>query len=144
MSRAVVKRPERRANLKYALARKFRSSPTEAERTLWRYLRRKQLGGLRFRRQHTIGPYIVDFYCSAAKLIIELDDGEHAEPDQQAYDERRSRWLETRGYRILRFWNVDILRDSNAFEIVWSAVRKAGVPLPEPFREGKTTIDLSR
>ena len=143
MSKAAVKRPELRANLKYALARKFRSSPTEAERTLWRYLRKKQLGGLRFRRQHTIGPYIVDFYCSAAKLIIELDSGDHAEPEHRAYDERRSRWLETRGYRVLRFWNVEILRDSNAFEIVWSAVREAGVPLPEPFCEGKSAIEPS-
>ena len=91
------------------LAKRLRLNATAAERRLWQVLRNKQFAGLRFRRQQPIGPYIVDFYCSAARLIIELDGGHHADGSTPARDQVRSRWLEARGYRILRFWNSDIL-----------------------------------
>jgi len=88
-------------------ARQLRKNPTEAERKLWSLLRQKQFDGNRFRRQAPIGPYIADFFCPAAKLIIELDGGQHAE--QSAADQVRTNWLEARGYRVLRFWNNEIL-----------------------------------
>ena len=88
-------------------AKQLRQQPTETETRLWRHLRRKQLDELRFRRQAPIGSYIVDFFCPEARLIVELDGGQHS--DQQDYDDRRTRWLEQRGYRVLRFWNNDVL-----------------------------------
>ena len=92
-------------------AKQLRQQPTEAETRLWHRLRRKQLDGLRFRRQAPIGPYIVDFFCPDAKLVVELDGGQHA--DQQDYDDRRTRWLEERGYRVVRFWNNDVLGNTD-------------------------------
>ena len=87
-------------------AKQLRQQPTNAEIRLWSRLRRKQLDGLRFRRQAPLGPYFVDFFCPDAKLIIEVDGGQHA--TQQDYDTHRTNWLEERGYRVLRFWNEDI------------------------------------
>ena len=88
------------------LARRLRTTPTDAEIRLWSRLRRKQLEGFRFRRQHPMGPYVVDFFCPEAKLIVEVDGGQHAE---SAGDVRRTRWLEAHGYRVIRFWNNDVL-----------------------------------
>ena len=90
-------------------ARNLRKNQTEAETRLWHYLRRKQLGGYRFRRQAPIGPYVADFFCPSAKLIIELDGGQHAE--RQAEDARRTAWLSERGYRVVRFWNNDVFEN---------------------------------
>jgi len=73
-------------------------------------LRRKQLGGFRFRRQQPIGAYVVDFFCPEAKLVIEVDGGQHS--DQVAMDDIRSRWLEARGYRVIRFWNNEVLSNT--------------------------------
>ena len=87
-------------------ARELRQSPTDAEICLWSRLRRRQLGGFRFRRQQPIGPYIVDFFCPEARLIVEVDGGQHA---NSAADEIRTRWIEERGYRVIRFWNNDVL-----------------------------------
>ena len=78
------------------LAQKLRKSSTDAERRLWSRLRQKQLDGFRFRRQQPIGPYVVDFFCSEAKLIVELDGGQHAIAVEQ--DANRTLWLEARGY----------------------------------------------
>jgi len=91
-------------------ATQLRKQPTDAETRLWSRLRRKQLDGLRFRRQAPIGPYVVDFFCPVAKLVIEVDGGQHAE--QQDYDDQRTRWLEERGYRVVRFWNNDVLANT--------------------------------
>ena len=90
-------------------ARQLRKNPTEAEKKLWSLLRLKQLDGYRFRRQAPIGPYIVDFFCPPALLIIEVDGGQHA--TEAAADEARTHWLQSRGYRVLRFWNNDILQN---------------------------------
>jgi very-short-patch-repair endonuclease len=89
------------------LARRLRLTPTDAEIRLWSRLRRKQLEGFRFRRQHPLGPYVVDFFCAAAKLIVEVDGGQHAEDE-----EARTNWLEARGYRVIRFWNNDVLANT--------------------------------
>ena len=97
-------------------ARTLRSTPTDAEIRLWSRIRRKQLEGFRFRRQQPIGAYIVDFFCPEAKLIIEIDGGQHALREKE--DASRTRWLEARGYRVVRFWNNDVLANTDG--VVWA------------------------
>jgi very-short-patch-repair endonuclease len=80
---------------------------TDAERLLWQALRYKQLAGHRFRRQFPIGRFIADFVCIEQKLVIELDGGQHQ--DQVAYDEQRTVFLQQNGWRVLRFWNNDVM-----------------------------------
>lgn len=77
-------------------------------------LRRKQISGMRFRRQHPIGPYIADFFCAAAKLVIELDGDQHSADRHTLHDEVRTEWLEKRGYRVLRFSNYEFLTNPDA------------------------------
>lgn len=89
------------------LSRNLRKGQTDAETLLWRHLRRKQLEGLRFRRQQPIGKYIVDFVCLEKRLILEIDGGQHA--IDQDKDMKRDNWLLSEGYHILRFWNSDVL-----------------------------------
>jgi very-short-patch-repair endonuclease len=88
-------------------ARALRNTATDAEQALWRYLRGRQLQGLKFRRQYPIAGYIADFACVEAKLVIELDGGQHT--DQAPYDAERTRKIECNGFRVLRFWNDDVL-----------------------------------
>ena len=102
---------ERRAPLKRDLAKTLRANPTDAERKLWALLRDKRLAGWRFRRQQPIGPYIVDFFCAGARLVIELDGDQHGTDAAQAHDMRRTAFLEARGYRVLRFPNHQVMRD---------------------------------
>ena len=92
-------------------ARALRHNMTGAEKRLWSSLRGKQLEGFRFRRQHPLGPYIVDFICHEKKLVIEVDGGHHGEGDQAVHDAARNTWIRSRGYRIIRFWNVDVLKN---------------------------------
>lgn len=92
-------------------ARELRNNPTDAEQKLWQHLRGKNLGS-KFRRQHPIGRYITDFACLEHKLIIELDGSQHSE--QQAYDDARSRFLQAEGFRVLRFWNNQVLQETEA------------------------------
>jgi len=128
-----VKSPERRGDLKQPLASRLRQGATDAERKMWSLLRSKRLGKVRFRRQQPIGPYIVDFYCSAAKLIVELDGGQHGAEDKMLYDEERTAWLNAQGYRVLRIWNGELLKDADGvMEFIYRAVQESGVPLP-PF-----------
>ena len=102
--------PPRRTTPKgYENARKLRHELTPAERKLWAALRGDQLNGVNFRRQHAIGPYIADFCAIKAKLIVELDGGQHLE--QQEYDAERTKYLETQGYKVLRFWNNEVLNN---------------------------------
>ena len=95
-------------------ARELRRNATDAERRVWSYLRGGRLGGHAFRRQHPVGDYIADFYCYAAKLVVELDGGQHAEPEAAAYDERRTAAMAAQGIRVIRFSDYDALRDSEA------------------------------
>lgn len=90
-------------------ARELRKNPTESEQILWKHLRLRQLGGYKFRRQQPLGPYFVDFVCLEKKLIVEVDGGQHSE--QVAYDSERSAWLGAQGFRILRFWNNEVLKE---------------------------------
>jgi very-short-patch-repair endonuclease len=93
-------------------SRDLRTASTPHERKLWAYLRSRRFAGFKFRRQVPIGPFIADFVCFDAKLIIELDGSQHA--DDRAYDSRRDAELQRRGFRVLRFWNGDLIanRDS--------------------------------
>ena len=109
-------------------ARELRKNLTDAERLLWSRLRRRQIHGRRFRRQHPIGPFIADFACTEAKLVIELDGGQHVERKDQ--DAARTRWLAQRGYRILRFWNNEVL--SNIDGVLTVIMQVVAVPSPHP------------
>jgi very-short-patch-repair endonuclease len=91
-------------------ARQLRRDATEVERRLWRRLRDRQLAGHKFRRQHAVGPYIADFACPERRLIVELDGGQH---DQTA-DARRDADLARLGYRVIRFWNHEVLQHPEA------------------------------
>jgi very-short-patch-repair endonuclease len=92
-------------------AKSLRKNQTDVERWLWQKIRNRQLLNLKFRRQFPIDRYIVDFVCLELKLIIELDGSQHIE--QAAYDERRRACLEQRGFRVIRFWNNDILNNGD-------------------------------
>lgn len=91
----------------------LRNAATDAERLLWQQLRHKQLG-VKFRRQHVIGDYIVDFYCPTAKLVIECDGGQHYEPDTMYYDSERTEYLNALGMTVLRYDNRQILTQTPA------------------------------
>src|SRR4051812_44673275 len=97
-------------------ARQLRLHPSKAQNVLWFYLRNKQLEGLKFRREHVIGPYIVDFVCLSKRLIIEIDGGQHAL--QTVYDGNRTRWLKGQGFFVLRFWNNQVLRETEAVLVI--------------------------
>ena len=102
--------PPKRANPKgYECARQLRKGPTPAERKLWAYLRGNKLKGVNFRRQHAIGNYIGDFVSVKKKLVIELDGSQHLE--QEEYDIERTKYLESLGYKIIRFWNNQVIDD---------------------------------
>lgn len=92
-------------------ARELRKRMTDSEKILWSKLRRKQLSGKRFRRQHPIDIFIVDFYCHESRLVIEVDGGIHNEPEQREYDKGRSHELEKHGLKIIRFTNEQIQND---------------------------------
>jgi very-short-patch-repair endonuclease len=114
-------------------ARTMRAAPTEAEAVLWESLRGRRLRGFKFRRQEPIGPYIVDFVCTDAALIVEVDGEIHA--DQVAEDLRRDRSLTELGFKVLRLSNDTILRDHvRALNEIAAAVRANGGPTPGPPR----------
>ena len=89
-------------------ARSMRGAPTDAELRLWRLLRDRRLNGIKFRRQVPVGPYIVDFLCVGAKLIVEADGSQHAE---SLRDKARDAYLESQGWKVLRFWNNEVLQN---------------------------------
>lgn len=87
--------------------RQLRKNPTDAERLLWRHICRRQLQGFKFRRQQPIGKYVVDFVCFEVRLIVEVDGGQHQE--QLDYDRHRTAWLQSQGFRVIRYWNHEVL-----------------------------------
>ncbi len=101
------------------VARRLRKTMTDAERRLWSALRGRRLRGYKFRRQHPLGAFIVDFACIEHQLAVEADGGQHAESTD---DSRRTAWLERQGWRVLRFWNNDILTNIGG---VQSAILRA-------------------
>lgn len=92
-------------------AKQLRRNMTDAEHKLWKHLRAHRLLGRKFRRQHPIGPYVVGFVHYGAMLIVEADGGQH---NESAHDVKRDAWLDTQGFRVLRFWNNEILNETEA------------------------------
>ena len=121
-----------------SFARRMRKLPTEAERKLWWHLRhRLPLIGTHFRRQVQIGPYIADFASHTSKLVVELDGGQHA--SQAAGDEARTQRLEADGYRVLRFWNNDVLTNiEGVLTVIQQAATTTPTPDPSPQGGGET------
>lgn len=117
------------------IARKLRRNQTDAERALWFRLRDRRLEGLKFRRQMPIASYVVDFCCESARLIIELDGGQHA--NSQEEDAKRTAALEAQGYLVLRFWNNDVLKNTDG--VVESIINtlKPVPPHPNPLPNGE-------
>ena len=111
-------------------ARALRKNQTNAERLLWHHLRDRRLAGHKFRRQHPIGPFIVDFVCIEARLIIELDGGQHTL--QVEDDNQRTTYLESKGYRVVRFWNNQVLKDIQAVLGVLLRLAESETPSPRP------------
>ncbi|MBI5436216.1 MAG: endonuclease domain-containing protein [Nitrosomonadales bacterium] len=100
-------------------SRSLRREMTDAEKLLWRHLRMKQFEGHKFRRQHPIGKYILDFVCLEALLALEVDGGQHAEHADS--DANRTRWLEAKGFRVLRFWNNEVLDNIEGVKLaIWN------------------------
>jgi very-short-patch-repair endonuclease len=141
-------RSERRHHVKLPLppehlefTRTLRTQQTDAENLVWSLLRNRRLGGAKFRRQHPLPPYVLDFYCHEARLAIELDGGQHLESER---DTQRDAWLERHGIRVLRYWNNDVLAQTESvLEDIWRALQDAGVivdipspPAPLPAGEG--------
>ena len=105
-----------------SLARSLRRHATDAEMALWRRLRGRQVAGVKFRRQVPIGRYIADFASHHPRIVIELDGGQHADPEHRSRDAARDRWLRAQGFDVLRFWDSDVLADPEA---VLSAILSA-------------------
>ncbi|MCX7140834.1 MAG: endonuclease domain-containing protein [Proteobacteria bacterium] len=110
------------------LAQELRKSATDAESRLWLHLKNRNLGGFKFRRQHPIAPYVVDFVCLEEKLIVELDGGQHAE--QVVRDAGRTAYLESKGFRVIRFWNDDALKQTDV--VLEEILRQLTAPHPSP------------
>jgi len=89
--------------------RELRRNQTEAEKLVWRHIRNRQLHGLKFFRQYSLGVYILDFYCPERKVAIEIDGGHHALDGNREYDAARSQFLQSHGIHVLRFWNSEVV-----------------------------------
>jgi very-short-patch-repair endonuclease len=126
----------RNQDTRVPLARQLRRMMTPAERKLWWHLREARFVDSHFRRQATIGRYFVDFCCHTNRLVIEVDGGGHAEPRQLIADARRSEFLQARGYRVLRFWNNDVLTNiEGVMTVIAGALvsgNAEGPPTPDP------------
>jgi very-short-patch-repair endonuclease len=106
---------------------------TEAEKKLWRHLRHLTIQDSHFRRQATIGPYFADFACHELRLVIEVDGGQHGEASHILRDEKRTQYLEAQGYRVLRFWNNDVLSNiDGVMQVIAEAIAGLHPPPPTP------------
>jgi len=102
-------------------ARSLRKNQTEAERRLWNHLRARRVNGFKFRRQRPFGPYVCDFVCLEASIVVELDGSQHVM--QSHYDARRDAFIRSYGFRVLRFWNTDVLlRTESVLETIYEAL----------------------
>jgi adenine-specific DNA-methyltransferase len=125
-----------------AFARHLRKEQTDAEQILWALLRDRRLAGFKFRQQHPIEPYVLDFYCHEARLCIELDGGQHNEPEVKTRDEKRAAFLNGRGIRVLRFWDHEVMKETEAvLEAIYDALTPA---LSQREREFATDVSIAR
>jgi very-short-patch-repair endonuclease len=122
-------------------ARKLRSDITDAEKKLWEHFRDRQLCGAKFRRQHPIGPFITDFCCMERGLVVEIDGGQHA--SQVEADQQRTVFIEKQGYRIMRFWNNDVLTNLAGVLERISEELKRPHPCPLPKGEGRESAKVA-
>jgi very-short-patch-repair endonuclease len=115
-------------------ARALRTNMTDTERFVWQRIRYRQIGGFKFRRQHPLGPFIVDFVCLGRKLVLELDRGQHVA--RAGYDAERTAWLATRSYRVFRLWNCDAVKEWEAAAQRILELLQTSTPHPPPSIEG--------
>ncbi|MGF9758817.1 endonuclease domain-containing protein [Microvirga sp. 0TCS3.31] len=120
-------------------AKQLRSNATEPEQRLWRALKNIPVYGSHFRRQVQIGPYVADFACLKARLVIELDGSHHSQEDVAIKDEHRTRWLESEGYRVVRFWNAELTENmpgvlDTIYAGLYGSPQSEAVALPTPSR----------
>ncbi|MES2044528.1 MAG: endonuclease domain-containing protein [Pseudomonadota bacterium] len=133
-----MKRPPGTEALKFQ--RDMRRNMTEPEKRLWHVVRNRQIGNAKFRKQSWLGPFLVDFLCAEAKLVVEIDGDGHAH--QQGYDERRTVWLAAEGFRVIRFSNDEVMRNlDGVVQVIAEALRPSpshsaspSGPLPLPQR----------
>jgi very-short-patch-repair endonuclease len=114
--------------------RELRHNQTEAEKVLWAHLRNRQFYDMKFFRQYSIGPYILDFYCPTMKLTVELDGGQHNQCENKDYDSARSEYLKAQAIDVIRFWNHEVLLD---IQSVLAELMLKVTPLHLPFRKGE-------
>jgi len=98
--------------IKKPTRRRLRKDATDAERKLWAILRNRQIDGLKFFRQYSVGSYVLDFYCPEKRLALEIDGGQHGDVDSQQHDAQRDSYLKELGIRVVRFWNNDVLQNA--------------------------------
>jgi very-short-patch-repair endonuclease len=114
-------------------ARSLRKQPTWAAKLMWRWLRGRRFNCYKFRREHPVGPYVLDFFCEEAKLNVELDGRGHGFPDQRKHDVRREQFLQSQGIKTLRFWNSHLRRNArNIRDTVLEELQKRA---PHPLLE---------
>jgi len=119
---------------RHVTAKALRKDFTDTERLLWKYLRAKQMEGYKFRRQEPIGRYIVDFVCQQKRMVIEVDGGQHSTEKER--DNERDKWLEGKGYKVLRFWNNEVLANTEGvLDIIRDCLNHP--PLTPPLKGGE-------
>ena len=121
-----------------ARARRLRRAMTLPEAILWRELRRRTLAGFRFRRQHPVGPYVLDFYCPEARLALEVDGAAHDHPIRAAQDDHRTAWLAGRGIRVLRLPARDVLRGDDAEHVLPTIEAACAERVEDPAHQGSS------
>ena len=131
--------PDKLTKFRRETARRLRANETSAEARLWREIDRVPLLRTHFRRQAPIGPYVVDFVCLKAKLVIEIDGASHTVDGAEARDARRTVWLEQEGYRVLRFWNAEAFDNiDGVLDTIYAALYGALDAEPAPFTPRQT------
>jgi very-short-patch-repair endonuclease len=129
----LIKSKPRKRDTRITRARSLRREMTEAEQVLWWHLRNLPKTNSHFRRQATIGPFFADFACHQRRLVIELDGGQHAEERHASADAKRTSYLEAKGYRVLRFWNNEVLEQTEGvISLILAALGTPPTPDPSP------------
>ena len=119
---------------KHFTAKVLRKNFPDTERLLWKYLRAKQMEGCKFRRQEPVGSYIVDFICQEKRIVIEVDGGQHSPENKR--DKERDKWLKGKGYKVLRFWNNEVLSNTEGvLEVIRDCLNHP--PLTPPLKGGE-------